>query len=75
MSQYLNNAPKTVGTAYPLLAFFGFLGVHRFYIRSTGLGILYLFTLGLLGIGPLVDLFRLSGLVHDCNEKIGQGRS
>ena len=40
-----------------LLCFFlGYLGVHRFYEGKIGTGILYLFTLGLFGIGIIVDL-------------------
>ena len=43
-----------------LLCFFlGFLGAHKFYEGKTGMGILYLFTLGLFGIGEFVDLIIL----------------
>lgn len=39
-----------------LCMFFGVLGVHKFYEKKIGLGLLYLFTLGLLSIGCLVDI-------------------
>jgi TM2 domain-containing membrane protein YozV len=42
-----------------LCIFFGVLGVHRFYLGYWGIGILYLFTAGLFGIGWLIDLIRL----------------
>lgn len=35
--------------------FFGMLGVHRFYLGHYGMGILYLLTAGLCGIGWLID--------------------
>lgn len=39
-----------------LLCFFlGCMGAHKFYEGKIGMGILYLFTVGLLGIGALVD--------------------
>lgn len=34
---------------------FGWLGVHKFIQKKYGLGILYFFTLGLFGIGWLID--------------------
>ena len=48
--------PKDKWVAFILCFLFGYLGVHRFYEGKIGTGILYLFTLGLFGIGTLVDL-------------------
>ena len=43
-----------------LLCFFlGVLGVHKFYEGKTGMGVLYIFTVGLFGIGVLVDFITL----------------
>ena len=39
-----------------LLCFFlGGIGAHKFYEGKIGMGILYIFTLGLAGIGVLID--------------------
>lgn len=45
--------------AFLLCLFLGFFGAHKFYEGKTGMGILYIFTGGLLCIGVLVDLIVL----------------
>lgn len=43
-----------------LLCFFlGVFGAHKFYEGKIGMGILYLFTVGLFGIGIIVDFISL----------------
>ncbi len=42
-----------------ILWLFGFLGAHRFYYGKPISGTIYFFTLGLLGIGWIVDLFLI----------------
>ncbi|MBE6546942.1 MAG: NINE protein [Ruminococcaceae bacterium] len=39
--------------------FLGFVGGHKFYEGKTGMGVLYIFTFGLLGIGVIVDFIAL----------------
>jgi TM2 domain-containing membrane protein YozV len=53
-----------------LLGFFGFAGLHRFILGQIGLGILYLFTLGLCFIGTIVDLVNHKSLAYEYNIKI-----
>ena len=64
---------KSKGTAYILWAasFLGLCGLHRFYIGKIGTGLIWLFTLGLLGFGQLFDLFTLSNQVDVTNLKLG----
>lgn len=50
---------KNKWAVFFLCLFFGFLGVHRFYERKIGTGILYLLTLGLCGFGVLFDLILI----------------
>lgn len=35
--------------------FLGFLGIHKFIEKKTGMGVLYIFTVGLFGIGWIYD--------------------
>ena len=51
--------PKNKWVAFLLCLFLGFFGAHKFYEGKILLGIVYIFTLGLLGIGWFIDLIRL----------------
>ena len=46
-------------TTFLLCLFCGGLGVHRYYVGKIGTGILYTLTLGLFGIGYLVDFIKI----------------
>jgi TM2 domain-containing membrane protein YozV len=48
---------------------FGFLGLHRFYLGKPKTGLLYSLTLGLLGIGWIIDFFLISKMVDQINSK------
>lgn len=53
--------------AWLLLVLLGLFGVHRMYMGKWITGILYLFTLGLCGIGWLWDLWTLNSQVDEIN--------
>ena len=50
---------KNKWTALLLCFFLGFLGAHKFYEEKVGMGIVYLLTVGLFGIGVLIDFIAL----------------
>ena len=50
---------KTIGY---LLWIFGFTGAHRFYFGKPITGAIWLFTLGLLGVGWIIDLFLIPSM-------------
>lgn len=50
---------STVGTELLLCLFLGFVGGHKFYRGNTSMGLLYLVTFGLFGIGSFIDLIVL----------------
>lgn len=47
---------KNKWVSFFLCLFLGFLGAHKFYEGKNGMGILYVLTIGLFGIGWFVDL-------------------
>ena len=56
-----------------LLWIFGFTGAHRFYYGKPITGTIYFFTLGLLGIGWLIDLFLIPSMYRKADIKYTQG--
>ena len=52
---------------------FGFLGAHRFYFGKPISGTIYFFTLGLLFIGWIVDLFLMSSLEESAERRYTRG--
>jgi TM2 domain-containing membrane protein YozV len=61
---------KTLGY---LLWIFGFTGAHRFYYGKPVTGTLWFFTLGLLGIGWLIDLFLIPSMDRRADRRYATG--
>lgn len=57
MGMYMR--PRNKWVAFLLCFFLGFVGAHKFYEGRAGMGILYIFTGGLFGIGWFIDLISL----------------
>jgi TM2 domain-containing membrane protein YozV len=73
MSQLDDTHSKLIGY---LLWIFGFLGAHRFYYGRPISGTLYFFTLGLLFIGWIVDLFLIPSMDRAADQRYrGAGKS
>ncbi|WP_408999420.1 NINE protein [Syntrophus buswellii] len=53
--------------AWLLLTFLGPFGVHRFYMGKWLTGFLYLFTLGIFGIGYIYDFWTLNDQITVLN--------
>ena len=62
---------KSVGY---ILWLFGFTGSHRFYYGKPISGIIYFFTLGLLGIGWLIDIFLIPSMDRQADKRFLEGR-
>ena len=56
-----------------LLWIFGFMGAHRFDDGKTLSGTLWFLTLGLLGIGWLIDLFLIPGMHRRAERRFTPG--
>lgn len=64
----LRASPKCRSTLAYLCFFGGILGLHQFYVKRKWLGILYLCTLGLFGLGIAIDMqLILFGAFRDEN--------
>jgi len=57
-----------------ILWLFGFTGSHRFYYGKPVTGTIWFFTLGLLGIGWLIDLFLIPSMDRKADLRFRTGR-
>jgi TM2 domain-containing membrane protein YozV len=57
-----------------ILWLFGFTGSHRFYYAKPVTGTIYFFTLGLLLIGWIVDLFLIPSMDRQADIRFRAGR-
>ncbi|GAL07469.1 NINE protein [Photobacterium aphoticum] len=58
-----------------LLWIFGFTGAHRFYYGKPVTGTIWFFTLGLLGIGWLIDLFLIPSMDREADLRFTAGET
>ena len=70
MNQQQDTHLKSIGY---LLWIFGFLGAHRFYYGKPVTGTIWFFTLGLLGIGWIIDLFLIPGMDREADLRFANG--
>ncbi len=68
------DTPKSSGVGYLLwlLVFFGFAGIHRFYMGKWVTGLIWLFTGGLFLIGQIVDLLLIPGMADRANRRLAR---
>lgn len=59
VNAYMQAKARNKWVAVALCFFLGIFGAHKFYEGKAGMGILYIFTVGLFGIGVLVDFIAL----------------
>lgn len=71
MSEPRDTHRKTIGY---ILWLFGFTGSHRFYYGKPVTGTIYFFTLGLLGVGWLIDLFLIPSMDRSADMRFTAGR-
>lgn len=61
---------KTIGY---ILWIFGFLGSHRFYYGKPITGTIWFCTLGLLGVGWIIDLFLIPSMDREADSRFQAG--
>jgi len=71
MSETNDTHSKTIGY---VLWIFGFTGSHRFYYGKPVTGTIWFFTLGLLGIGWLIDVFLIPSMDRQADRRYRAGR-
>ena len=67
----MNNSHST--TVGYILWIFGFMGSHRFYFGKPVTGTIWFLTLGVMGIGWIVDLFLIQSMDAEADRKFKTG--
>ena len=70
VSSPLSTHSKTIGY---IVWLFGFTGSHRFYYGKPVSGTIWFLTLGLFGIGWLIDLFLIPGMDREADRRFVAG--
>lgn len=68
-SSQFESVKKDPGTMLVLSILFGGMGVDRFMLGDTGMGILKLLTFGGCGILMVIDWFSIKSKTHEFNRK------
>lgn len=69
-----SKSSRTIALILSIIGFIGIAGIHRFYVGKAGTGVLWLLTVGFLGIGTLIDLIMIStGKFTDKSGKFIEG--
>lgn len=63
------SGPYDYSVTWILLTFLGYFGIHRFYLGKWLSGLLYLLTVGLVGLGVLYDFWTLNEQVSERNSE------
>jgi TM2 domain-containing membrane protein YozV len=72
MAMTRTNDTHSVVVGY-ILWLWGFTGSHRFYYGRPISGTVYFFTLGLLGVGWLIDLLLIPGMDREADLRYREG--
>lgn len=59
VNDYMATKARNKWVALCLCLFLGVFGAHKFYEGKAGMGVLYLFTCGLFGIGAVIDFITI----------------
>ena len=68
----INNDSHSIPFGY-FIWFFGFLGAHRFYYGKPLTGTLWFCTLGLLGVGWIIDFFLIPSMDREADKRFNAG--